>query len=93
MAVSTTGAASTSDWRTAVSRDGRYQRSSAPIHQSSDQPSNHGVTRPRGSTIASRDEPTLPTIVQLRPVRLVSSATWPRGTKAGDRGSSWRSNQ
>src|SRR5581483_7727578 len=90
---STTGERSTRLWRTAVSRDGKCQRSSAPIHQSSDQPSNHGVTIPRGSTMASQVDATLPTAVQLRSVRLVSTGRWPRGTKAGDAGSSWRSSQ
>ncbi|MBW3654405.1 MAG: HAMP domain-containing histidine kinase [Actinobacteria bacterium] len=93
IAVSTTGMSSTSRWRTATSRLGRCHRSSAPIHQSSDQPSNHGVRSPRGSTIASLDEPRLPTIVQLRLVTLASSGRCPRGVNAGERGSSWRSSQ
>ena len=69
-----------------VSCDGKCQRSSAPIHQSSDQPSNHGVTRPRWSTIASQLEPMLPIAVQLRPVTLVRTGRWPRGMKAGEPG-------
>ena len=91
--VSTTGAASTRRWRTLTSRDGKCQRSSAPTHQSRDQPSNHGVTSPRGSTIASHGDPTFPTIVQLRFVRLAKVGRWPRGTNAAERGSSWRSSQ
>ena len=93
IAVSTTGAAPTRRWRTAISREGRCQRSSAPIHQSSDQPSNQGVTSPRGSTIGSHGEPTLPTIVQLRWVRFTRNGRWPRGTNAGAAGSSWRCSQ
>ncbi len=52
--VSTTGVSPTSCWRTADSRDGKCQRSSAPIHQSNDQPSYQGVRRPRGSTMPFR---------------------------------------
>ena len=51
--VSTTGLSSTRRWRTPTARDGRCHVSSAPIHQSSDQPSGHGVTAPRGSTTAA----------------------------------------
>src|SRR5581483_1423437 len=93
--VSTTGAAPSKLWRTrdAGARDGRCQPSSAPIHQSSDQPSNHVVTSPRGSTIASHGEATLPTSVQLRAVTLVRKGRWPRGWNAGEAGSSWRSSQ
>src|SRR3954463_14934592 len=95
IAVSTTGDAPTSPWRMrdGASRDGTYQRSSAPIHQSSDQPSNHVVTRPRGSTMASHVDATLPIAVQLRAVTLVRNGRWPRGTKAGDVGSSWFGSQ
>src|SRR5581483_3454583 len=93
MAVSTTGAEPATDWRTAASRLGRCQRSPAPIHQSSDQPPAHGVTSPRGSTVAEYGEARFPTVVQLRWVTLVTSGASPRGTKAGDSGSSWRSAQ
>ena len=92
-AVSTTGDPPTRCWRAATSRDGTCQRSSAPTHQSSDQPPGHGVTRPRGSTVASRAESRLPTVVQFRPVRLARNGRWPPGRKAVDRGSSWRSSQ
>ena len=93
MAVSTTGVASTRRWRTATSRDGTCQRSSAPIHQSSDQPSYQGVTSPPGSTIASRGESRLPTAVQFRCVTLVRNGRWPRGTNDGELGSICRSSQ
>src|SRR3954468_14838748 len=93
--VSTTGVESTSPCRIrdGASREGTYHRSSAPIHQSSDQPSNHVVTRPRGSTIGSTVDATLPIAVQFRAVTLVRNGRWPRGTKADDVGSSWFSSQ
>ena len=77
-----------SDWRTAGSRLGRCHRSSAPIHQSSDQPPTQGVTRPRGSTIAVDGEARFPTAVQFRAVRLTGNGPGARGMYDGDSGSS-----
>ena len=51
------------------------------------------MTRPRGSTIADHGEARFPTAVQFRAVTLARNGRGPRGTKAGDSGSSCRSAQ
>ena len=86
--VSTTGLSSTRRWRTPTARAGRCHVSSAPIHQSSDQPSGHGVTAPRGSTTARSAPPTVPSSTQLRWV-VLCDAPGP-GTTSGEAGSAWR---
>ena len=64
--VSTTGVLPSRDWRTAASRAGTCQRSSAPIHQSSDHPRPATATSPAGSTDARHGESRFPTGVQGR---------------------------